>query len=1065
MTQPEETPVSFIPSNFIEKGKILNGTFDIRNAIESIVLSLAIGIPVFHLPLSLTARIIILCMTALPAAMVALIGIGGESITAFLMNALRFVVNRRVIWRSDSLPEGKPRRKPRFKEPKTKKHRKAEKMAEPSKVMASAPPQSEPDAPAPPKSKKKEHRQFDTSTKRGIKKQAKEDIRYLKWEQKEASRQKKETAKQIKIQKKTEARRRKEEEKRAVSEKRAAKKEQKKKVVSKKDASSATANPVSRKKRKKDQTLEDYLPVEKIENGIVYTTDGRYVKILEIEPINFLLRSAREQQGIIYSFISYLKISPVKLQIKMISKKADINKHLEQSRLELERETDPHCQELQRDYIQFVQNLSSREAVSRRFFLIFEYEPFNANRKEEEREILAALETASQTAKTFLYQCGNEVVTHDNEDEFTTDVLYTLLNRTLCTEVPLPDRISTVLSAYTKENRMEELDHIRINEFLAPESVDFRHSHYVQINGLYHSYLLVPSDGYKNRVTPGWLSLLVNAGEGIDIDFFLQKQPKDKIQQRLGQQIRINRSKLKDASDTNTDYDDLDSAIRSGYFLKQGLANNEDFYYMNLLITITATTLEELQWRIQEMKKLLISQDMNLHSCYFLQEQGFLSSLPLANLDKKLFKLSKRNVLTSGAASCYPFVSYSICDDNGILFGVNKHNNSLVIADIFDSRQYKNSNICILGCSGAGKTFTMQTMALRMRRKGIQVFIIAPLKGHEFYRAARNVGGEFIQISPASKNCINIMEIRKVDNSVNELLDGPTLDASALAGKIQRLHIFFSLLIPDMSHEEKQLLDEALIKTYARKGITHKNESLTDPQHPEQYKKMPILEDVYNVLLESEDTKRLAHILNRLVHGSASSFNQQTNVDLTNKYTVLDISELTGSSDLLTVGMFVALDYVWDKAKENRTEEKAIFVDEVWQLIGASSNRLAAEFVLEIAKIIRAYSGAGIFATQDLNDFFALDDGKYGKGIINNCKTKIILNMEDEEAQRVKTILHLSETEVMNITHFQRGNGLISTNNNNITVEFKASNLEKELITTDRQELLEILAKQKKQAV
>lgn len=398
MTQPEETPVSFIPSNFIEKGKILNGTFDIRNAIESIVLSLAIGIPVFHLPLSLTARIIILCMTALPAAMVALIGIGGESITAFLMNALRFVVNRRVIWRSDSLPEGKPRRKPRFKEPKTKKHRKAEKMAEPSKVMASAPPQSEPDAPAPPKSKKKEHRQFDTSTKRGIKKQAKEDIRYLKWEQKEASRQKKEAAKQIKIQKKTEARRRKEEEKRAVSEKRAAKKEQKKKVVSKEDTSSATSKPVSRKKRKKDQTLEDYLPVEKIANGIVYTTDGRYVKILEIEPINFLLRSAREQQGIIYSFISYLKISPVKLQIKMISKKADINKHLEQSQLELERETDPHCQELQRDYIQFVQNLSSREAVSRRFFLIFEYEPFNANRKEEEREILAALETASQTA-------------------------------------------------------------------------------------------------------------------------------------------------------------------------------------------------------------------------------------------------------------------------------------------------------------------------------------------------------------------------------------------------------------------------------------------------------------------------------------------------------------------------------------------------------------------------------------------------------------------------------------------------------------------------------------------
>ena len=1085
MNNPEEQQIALIPRNFIERGTFMGGMFKIRNAIEGTILAIGIAIPVVHLPLSLTIRIIILCMTSLPAAMVALIGIGGESLTAFLMNAVRFLFNRRILYRLDTKPEpkGKQRKNPRQKEPKTKKNREKKEKPSPQpmeiathdeEVPCNMPSSSEeeilPDSKVSPTpaSKKKERRLYDISTKRGIKKQAREDIRILKLEKKQ---RKKEQAKALKVAKREKKQRLKAEKqkhKEKLHQDKLAQKEAKRlEKAAKKEARSNKKQPdpspsvSSKKKKRKDMTLEDYLPIDKIANGIIYTTDHRYVKILEIEPINFLLRSAREQQGIIYSFISYLKISPVKLQIKMISKKADINKHLEQAALELSLETNPHCRELQKDYIQFVKKLSSREAVSRRFFLIFEYEPFNVNRKVEEKEILAALETAAQTAKTFLYQCGNQVVTHDNEDEFTTDVLYTLLNRTLCTEKPLQDRIADVLARYMKEGRQEELDHIRINEFIAPESVDFRHSNYVRINGIYHAYLLVPSDGYKQKVAPGWLSLLINAGEGIDIDFYLHKQPKDKIQQRLGQQIRINRSKIKDASDTNADFDDLDSAIRSGYFLKAGLANNEDFYYINLLITITASNLEELQWRIQEMKKLLISQDMDLHSCYFLQEQGFLSSLPLANLDKKLYELSKRNVLTTGAASCYPFTSYSICDDNGILFGVNKHNNSLVIADIFDSKQYKNSNICILGCSGAGKTFTMQTMALRMRRKGIQVFIIAPLKGHEFYRACKNVGGEFIQISPASQNCINVMEIRKVDNSVNELLDGPTLDASALASKIQRLHIFFSLLIPDMNHEEKQLLDEALIKTYARKGITHKNESLIDPDHPDQYKEMPILEDVYNILMESPDTKRLAHILNRLVHGSASSFNQKTNVDLTNKYTVLDISELTGSSDLLTVGMFVALDYVWDKAKENRTEEKAIFVDEVWQLIGASSNRLAAEFVLEIAKIIRAYSGAGIFATQGLNDFFALDDGKYGKGIINNCKTKIILNMEDEEAQRVKNILHLSETEVMNITHFQRGNGLISTNNNNITVEFKASTLEKELITTDRQELLEIIERQK----
>lgn len=218
---------------------------------------------------------------------------------------------------------------------------------------------------------------------------------------------------------------------------------------------------------------------------------------------------------------------------------------------------------------------------------------------------------------------------------------------------------------------------------------------------------------------------------------------------------------------------------------------------------------------------------------------------------------------------------------------------------------------------------------------------------------------------------------------------------------------------------------------------------------------MPVLGDVYAVLMENPETKRMANILNRLVHGSASTFNQQTNVRLDNKYIVLDISELTG--DLLTVGMFLALDYVWDKAKEDRTVEKAIFIDEVWQLIGASSNRLAAEFVLEIFKIIRGYGGAAICATQDINDFLALDDGKYGKGILNNSKTKIVLNLEDEEAQRVQEILNLSDTEVMNITHFARGNGLILTNNNNVTVEFKASALETEMITTDRQQLQELL--------
>ena len=807
----------------------------------------------------------------------------------------------------------------------------------------------------------------------------------------------------------------------------------------------------------------EYLPILKIENGVIYTKDRRYVKIIEVEPINFLLRSTREQRGIIYSFISYLKISPVKMQFKVLTKRADINRHLEIIQKELDEETDERCKLLQEDYAGLIRQIGSKEAITRRFFIIFEYEPWNGRRGSEEADAINALQTAAHTAANYLRQCGNEVIMPENENKFITDVLYNLLNRRTSSEKPLPVRVNEVTEKYAA-NSGGGLENTAIpsNEFFAPESIDFTNGHHIKIDGVYHSYLLVPSNGYKTQVPAGWLSLIVNAGDGIDLDIFLTKQPKERIIQKLGQQIRINRSKIKDASDTNTDWDDLEGAIRSGYYLKEGLGNNEDFYYLNLLITISSDSVEGLEWRINEMKKLLLSQDMNAVTCSFREEQAFLSALPLVSLEKKLYERSKRNMLTSSAASCYSFTSYEMCDDNGILLGVNKYNNSLIIVDIFNSHIYRNANMAILGTSGAGKTFTLQLMALRMRRKGIQVFIVAPLKGHEFHRACSNIGGEFIQISPASRNCINVMEIRRADKTVDELLDGPSMEKSELAAKIQRLHIFFSLLIPDMSYEEKQLIDDALIKTYAAKGITHNNDSLEDTENftnPGSYREMPVLGDLYKVLNKSQATKRLANIVNRLVNGSASTFSQQTNVNLENKYTVLDISELTG--DLLTVGMFVALDYVWDKVKEDRTLEKAIFIDEAWQLIGGSSNRQAAEFCLEIAKIIRGYGGSAVFATQDLNDFFALDDGKYGKGIINNAKTKIILNLEDDEAQRVQSILNLSEAEVMEITHFERGNGLISTNNNNITVEFKSSQLEKDLITTDRRELQEIVARKK----
>ena len=991
MNHRRERDTYIIPPNFIDTGTFFGGLFKARNVIEAGILASAIGLPVLLcLPLGLTARIVILCLTALPAALVALIGISGESLSSFLFIFVKYLRNRRILGAGGAMG-----RKTAEKPAADHTHR-----AKPQKTKQ--PHRKKGDFPA----------EFD-------------EVRGYEIRQKLRPVRKKQTSGiQGAPQKDTRGKSR--------------------LPMHPPEPAFQYLNPVA-----------DYLPISKVANGIIYTKDHRFVKVVEVIPINFLLRSGNEQRSIIYSFISYLKVSPIKLQFKVLTRRADINRHLETVRREMAEESNEQCRLMQEDYLQFVQQISSREAVTRRFFLIFEYEPWSSTKRaDEESEAVTALEGAVHTAANYLRQCGNELVIPEQEDEHTIGILYNLLCRNESAVKPLPRRAREIVEKYAAAGRTADADHIPANEFIAPASIDFTHGGYLCIDGLYYDYLLIPSDGYKTQVPAGWLSLLVNAGDGIDMDMFLSREPKERIIQKVGQQLRINRSRIKDTSDTNTDFDDIDSAIRSGYFLKEGLADNEDFYFLNLLVTITAASVEDLEWKVNEMKKLLLSQDMQASSCHFREEQAFLSSLPLVSMEKKLYERSRRNLLTSGAASCYPFTSYEMCDDNGILLGVNMYNSSLIIVDIFDSAIYKNANMAILGTSGAGKTFTMQLMALRMRRKGIPIFIIAPLKGHEFHRACANVGGEFIQISPASPHCINVMEIRRIDHTVDELLDGTGIRLSELASKIQRLHIFFSLLIPDMTHEERQLLDEALIRTYNERGITHDNQSLEDPEIPGQYRRMPVLGDLYGVLKKDSQTKRLANILNRLVNGSASTFNQQTNVSLQNKYIVLDISSLTG--DLLTVGMFVALDFVWDRAKEDRTEEKAIFIDECWQLLsgaGTTGTRLAGDFVLEIFKTIRGYGGSAICASQDLNDFFNLDEGRFGKGIINNSKTKIILNLEDDEAGRVQDTLHLSDAEVMEVTHFERGSGLISTNNNNIMVEFKASPLEKDLITTDRREL------------
>mgnify|MGYP000829443458 FL=1 len=834
---------------------------------------------------------------------------------------------------------------------------------------------------------------------------------------------------------------------------------------------SSAKRKAGKRKPEKLSFTQDFIPIKNLEHGIIETTDGRYIKILEIEPINFMLRSEEEQYEIICSFASWLKISPVHLQFKSITRKADSDKHIAMLRKEMETEESEQCKKLSEGYIRLIKDVGSREALTRRFFLIFRYEELRRNENSDYGQICSTLLTAEQNARAYFMQCGNNILQPKDPDEATAEILYMFFNRRSCVEEPFHSRVDRiVLDTMAAKNKVIGIDpvpHIRMAHFIAPRGIDLTHRNYIIMDGLYYSFLYIKGNGYPNKVRAGWMSSLINAGEGIDVDVFLRRENRSKTIDKVAQRIRLNRTKLKSMQDTSTDYEELAGSIQAGYFIKQGIANyNEDLFYMSVFVTVSARTYEELMWRKQQMTDMLKSMDMYVSDCSFQQEDALRTVMPFLQISLKLEKKSKRNVLTSGAASTYMFTSFEMSDDTGVLLGINRHNNSLCIVDLFDTKKNKNANLNLLGTSGAGKTFTMQLLALRMRMRGIQCYIIAPIKGHEFRRACNRIGGQFIKIAPGSPHCINIMEIRHTISPEMELID--ELDYSEmdslLAQKIQQLMIFFSLLIPDMTNEEEQMLDEALIRTYGKFVITHDNDSVYADRNavPPKMKTMPILGDLHEELQKNEMTKRIAVIVSRFVTGSAQSFNQQTNVDLSNKYIVLDLSELKGK--LLPVGMMIALDYVWDKIKSDRTKKKAIMIDEIWQLIGAGSNRMAAEFCLEIFKVIRGFGGAAISATQDLSDFFGLEDGRYGRAIINNSKNKIILNLEPDEAEFVRDTLKLTKTEIRSITRFERGEALICSNNSKVPVIIKASKEEQEMITTDRAELEAILKERQQEA-
>jgi len=587
-------------------------------------------------------------------------------------------------------------------------------------------------------------------------------------------------------------------------------------------------------------------------------------------------------------------------------------------------------------------------------------------------------------------------------------------------------------------------------DIISPSSVDNGSRDYVVVDGVYHSYLYVAGYGYGTRMNAAWLSPLVEAGDNIGISFSFRRMPKEKTLSRISQKTMMNRSRMRDLDDIRQDFEELDDAIMSGFYLKEGMnRQNQDFYYMSTLIEVTADNAEELEMRVADVMTLCSSTSMVVKRADYKHEQCFLSSLPVLSLDADIERKSRRNVLTDSLAASFPFSSFEIYDEGGIFLGLNKYNRSVAVLDIFDSDKYANANGCIYGTTGAGKTFLLQNMALRFRMQGTQVFIIAPVKGHEYIDACEAIGGKYIKIAPSSKDCINIMEIRKTSLSTDFEIKDDTRNDSILAEKMQSLMIFFTLIKNDIRQDELNLLDGAVIRTYEKFGINFENSSLFDERG--NFKKMPTLRDLYDELLSRNETKRLALMIEKFAVGSLSSFGRETNVDLSNKYTVLDMTEMT--ENLKPIGMFMALDFVWDKAKESRIQKKVIFLDELWTLIGSGANKLASGYVQEIFRLIRGFGGAAIQATQDLSGCFSSDNVRFGKEILNLSSFKIILHLEEDEAYTVQKHLALSDEETMQIIRSGRGEALLCANKNKVCIDIKASPLMYNLITTKRSDL------------
>lgn len=537
---------------------------------------------------------------------------------------------------------------------------------------------------------------------------------------------------------------------------------------------------------------------------------------------------------------------------------------------------------------------------------------------------------------------------------------------------------------------------------------------------------------YYREYTDIILKNIINSNINMNISLFYEKQDSYKVIKDLTYYIGNVGVELKDNNDNRNDIDIAAFSYQDAKYIRKELqVNNEDIYYIFLYVVVYAESERELNFLLNKVEGILQSSGMVTRRATFRQEQLFKACLPIHENSVDIKKASKRNVLTSGMVSTYPFIFSNIFDETGVFIGTNIYNSSLVFIDRFNKEKYKNANMCVFGTSGAGKSFFIKIQILRYWMMGIEQYVIDP--EHEYYKIVESLDGTLIKIGPTSRTFVNVFDIRK--ESIEE-------GNGYLATKLNKLKGFFSLIFEDINDDKYSILENHLIKMYEKKGITFNDSSLYVNGKFKSSEEMPILEDLYNEF--SENDKYFKPKLSSFVNGGLSFFNKKTNVDLNNRLIVADIYEL--GEENLKYGMFIFVDLFWDKIKKERNKNKAIYLDEIWRLIGVVSNKEVASFIYKIFKTIRKFGGSSVAITQDVSDLFSLDDGIYGKSILNNSNIKAFFSLEEENILILEKYANLSEKEKIEIKSLKRGECLMFVQDNHILVRIESSDFEKNLI-------------------